>query len=231
MKPAVLIRPKSNTQNCGATLDEIRSIGSDVIVRDVRNVNGGGTILTCETANDIMKVKQLVQQQANDKYNVELPAIKKPRIKIANVCQRFTVDELVIEIKTKNVPVRNGQFGIKKIHTRQANDAIAEVDGVTFDALMKLKKIYIGWHSYEDTEHLYLKRCYKCCGFSHVASEGKHHVACSKCAGSHKAAECNSSSLKCVNCKFANQLNRLNLDTSHHAWSEKCSIIQKEKKN
>lgn len=78
VKPTVLIRPKSNIQNCGATLDEIRGIGSDVIVRDVRNVSGGVIILTCETANDTMKVKQLVQQQANDKYNVELPAIKRP---------------------------------------------------------------------------------------------------------------------------------------------------------
>lgn len=234
VKPTVLIRPKNNTQKSSATLDEIKSIGSDVIVRDVRNVNGGGIMLTCETANDTMKVKQLVQQRANDKYNVELPAIKMPRIKIVNVCESFTDVELVNEIKLKNELVRNGKIEIKKVHTkkkdngtRQVNDIIAEVDCVTFDALIKMKRICIGWHSYDVAEHLYLKRCFKCCGFSHIANECKHHVACSKCAGTHKAADCNNSSFECVNCKFANQLNGLNLDTAHHAWSKKCSILQK----
>lgn len=233
VRPTVLIKPKDNTQKSGDTLVEMKSIGNDVLVRDVRNVNGGGIVLTCDTANDTMKVKQLVQQQTNDKYIVELPAIKKPRIKIANVCESFTSDELVNEVKLKNEAVQNGQFDVKKIHTKkrdgnnQSFDVIAEVDSVTFDALMKMKKVCIGWRSYYVTEHLYLKRCFKCCGFSHIAKDCKHQIACSRCAGSHKATDCNGTVLACVNCKCANELNGLNLDTTHHAWSKNCVILNK----
>lgn len=233
VRPTVLIRPKNNTQRSSDTLEEMRSIGNDVLVRDVRNVNGGGIVLTCDTANETMRVKQLVQQQTNDKYIVELPTIKKPRIKIADVCESFTSEELINEIKLKNEAVQNGYFDVKKIHTKKRDrnnqrsfDIIAEVDSVTFDALLKMKKVCIGWHSYDVTEHLYLKRCFKCCGFSHIAHDCKHQVAGARCAGPHKAADCNGTVLACVNCKCANELNGLNLNTAHHAWSKNCVILK-----
>lgn len=238
IKPTVMIKPKNNTQRSSETIDEIRQIGNDIMVRDVKNISGGGIVLTCETANETMKVKQLVLQQTNDKYEVQLPTIKKPRIKISNVLGTHTGTDVLNEIKTKNEPLRNADIKILKFNAKRndntngqkTNDIIAEVDGTTFDACMRTRRVCIGWHSYNVTEHLYLKRCYKCCGFSHVASDCKHHVACSKCAGTHKAAECDGSSFKCVNCTIANEKYGLNLDTSHHAWSKNCSILNRRLK-
>lgn len=52
-------------------------------------------------------------------------------------------------------------------------------------------------------------------------------MACSKCAGPHKANDCEAREFKCVNCNAANNHFGLNLATAHHAWSRNCAVLQK----
>jgi hypothetical protein len=43
-------------------------------------------------------------------------------------------------------------------------------------------------------------RCYHCQKFGHVSSACKHGVACVKCSGGHKHAECHTDAIRCTNC-------------------------------
>lgn len=54
-----------------------------------RNVSGGGIVLRCNNTADTMKVKQLVSDKLGDNYEVLLPKIKLPRLRITNINVRM----------------------------------------------------------------------------------------------------------------------------------------------
>lgn len=232
--PSVVIRPINNEQTCEATLKKVREcIGatdSDMLVRNTQNIRGGGVVLSCANACDTMKVKQLVYDNAANEYDVRLPEIKGPRVRISQINADMSTDEIINDILQKNENMSNAKIEIKKVMKKNLNetkDIIAEVDARSFEIMMMTKKLFIGWNCCKVDEHVYLKRCFKCCGFSHIEKECKRDVACSKCAGSHKSVNCSSRSFGCVNCMVANQQYGLNLPTEHHAWSRNCTVLQK----
>lgn len=82
------------------------------------------------------------------------------------------------------------------------------------------------WRECKVEQHLYVKRCFKRCGFSHTAQQCQQNVQfCSKCAGNHKYDSCRSKKMCCINCKVANEKYGLTLNTEHHAWSKDCRVL------
>lgn len=234
--PTVVIQPKDNKQTCEATTKIVKEcIGtSSMLVRNTQNIRGGGVVLSCANANDTMKMKQIIDSSTGGEYDVRLPEIKKPRVKISQIHADLSTDEILHDITNKNETLKNAKIEIKKVIRRgQANtkDIIAEVDCRSFEAMMVMQKMLIGWNSCKVDEHIYLKRCFKCCGFSHIEKECKNELACSKCAEKHKSANCNSRSFGCVNCIMANKKYGLDLATEHHAWNRSCAVLQKRIKN
>lgn len=222
--PTVSVKPKQNTQKQRSheTFQEIMSgvtsIGS--VVRDTRNIRGGGILISCQNAEATMTVKQMIEKNIGDKYEIELPPIRYPRVRIMRVDINFSENEIINDIINKN-DLENATIKIiKKLkHGRHGlfNDVIIEVDCDTFSKLDKTKKLCIGWRIHDVSEHCYLKRCFKCCGFGHIAKECRKKTACSKCAGEHKVNECHNTSHQCINCITINNKHKLNLSTEHHA--------------
>lgn len=230
--PTVVIKPKIDNEKCEATLQRVKEniVGSEALVRDTKNIRGGGIVISCANAVDTMKMKQLIDHNIGNDYDVCLPEIKKPRVKITNIGDDLTTDEILSDIVNKNNFAHDATFQIKKVMKNKRNntqDVVAEVDCKSFEYMMTAKKLFIGWKRCNVVEHVYLKRCFKCCGFSHIAKECKHNIACSKCAGSHKSADCDGKKYLCVNCCAANTKYGLNLATNHHAWSRECCVLQK----
>lgn len=230
--PTVVVKPKNDNQGCEATLQKIRQklAGSDVSVRDTHNIRGGGIVISCSNAGDTLKMKQLIESNNGDDMDVRLPEIQKPRVKIHKIDSSLTSDEIIDDIINKNEALTQASIQIKKVMKNKngkTQDMVVEVDGMTFNRMIALGKLYIGWNRCAVGEHIYLKRCFKCCGFSHIAKECRHNFACSKCAGPHKSNECNQRQIMCVNCVTANATYGLNLTTNHHAWSRNCSVLQK----
>lgn len=230
--PTVVIKPKQDKQKCEATLQRVREniVGSELLVRDTKNIRGGGIVISCANAADTMKMKQLIDQNIGNDYDVCLPEIKKPRVKISNISSELTSDEILNDVMNKNDFLRDATIQIKKVMKdkhKDTQDVVAEVDCKSFESMMIARKLFIGWRRCNVVEHIYLKRCFKCCGFSHIASECQHNIACSKCAGSHKSGDCDGKQYLCVNCSAANGKYGLNLATNHHAWSRNCCVLQK----
>lgn len=139
-----------------------------LLVRDTQNIRGGGIVISCANAADTMKVKQLFDKNDQNEYDVHLPEIKKPRVKIMNVDGDMSPDDIVFDVVNKNDSLHYANFVIKKILKNENNnsqDIVAEVYGGTFDVMMNLRKIFVGWNRCIVMEHVYLRRCFKCCGF------------------------------------------------------------------
>lgn len=229
---SVVIQPKNHKQRCEATLQKIKESIGDIerCVRDTKHTRNGGIVISCASAGDTVRMKQQIDTVMSDEYEVRLPQIKNPRVKISQINIDLETDDILHDIMNKNDLLNSAKMEIKKTIRHNhigTQDIIAELDCVSFDTMMTRKKLLIGWKSCSVYEHVYIKRCFKCCGFSHIAKDCKHDLACSKCAGSHKSNACDSRILKCINCSAANAKFGLNLTTEHHAWSRDCTVLHK----
>lgn len=167
-----------------------------------------------------------------------MPIAKNPRLRITNIDTDIEVDSVIDELKRNNESIKEFDLKIiaiipKKYHGQMSKDIIVEVKNDVYKKLLDLSVLILPWRECRVYEHLYLKRCFKCCGFSHISQQCKqNNQYCSKCAGNHKFDSCNSKKMCCINCKMANEKSNLKLDTRHHAYSKECihscySILQR----
>lgn len=234
VKPAVVIKPK-NKQHSKKTMEEIvKTVDKkSVNVCSTRNARNGGVILQCSNATETMKVKQIVHEKLGDEYEVLLPAVKDPRLRITNIDSQIADESVIEELKLNNENIRDIEMKLvavisKKFRGTTTKEAIVEVKSTVYKKLLEIGELNLPWRECRIIEHLYLKRCFKCCGFSHIAGQCKQTTqSCSKCAGNHKLDDCKSKKLCCVNCKAANESSKMNLKTNHHAYSKECSILQR----
>lgn len=113
-------------------------------------------------------------------------------------------------------------FGKKEV------TSILELNCKSFNEVMKEGRINIGWSRCHAREHLRVKVCYKCSGFSHKAGECTRKKACQRCAGEHDIKECESKEVKCVNCVHANAKLIVGIDTNHTTFSRKCTVLTRK---
>lgn len=234
INPVVVVKPK-NKQTSKKTMEVIKNtVGRKAVkVCSSKGIRDGGIVISCENDNDTMKVKQLVEKACGKSYDVHLPEIKKPRLRITNVSANIDEKKLISEIKKVNSDLKNDDLQLiavieKNKHSYSYRDLIVEVNGTTYNKMIKMGKLFLDWRECRVTEHLYLQRCYKCCGFSHIAKNCKLSQKCSKCAGAHKFQDCKRKVLKCVNCCNVKEKYGADIDDRHHAWSNSCMVYQRK---
>lgn len=91
---------------------------------------------------------------------------------------------------------------------------------------MKGGRISIGWDSCKLFEHIFVRRCYKCYGFGHIAKDCSGQKVCSRCSLVHEndGKECKSKSLKCINCINA-KIKSVNVN--HGVFDNNCPVYKK----
>lgn len=231
IKPAVVIRPKNKQQSSQTLSDITGKVGkSTVNVCGTRNVRDGGIVLRCDNSTETMKVKQLVVDSLGDDYEVTLPKIKLPRLRISNIDPEIKNDEILSELKSHNPTINNMNMRVitvlsRKYRDSSYNEIVIEVNSVDYKQLIDMKKLRLPWRECRIFEHLYLVRCYKCCGFQHKSNDCQQNQKCG--SGSHKSIDCKSKRKCCINCKAANDKNKMNIDVNHHAWSKQCPILKR----
>lgn len=235
VKPAVVIRPK-NKQDSKKTFEDItKNVEKDAVnVCGTRNVKDGGIVLRCDNTTETMKVKQIVNDKLGDDYEVILPKVKNPRLRITNIPTDLQKESVVDELKKNNEKIRDMDINLvtiinKKATSRQtaSNDIVIEVNGAAYSKFMEMKVLKLPWRECRVFEHVYMKRCYKCLGFSHIAKDCKNEQKCSKCAGPHKFSDCKAKKVSCANCRIANESLKSKIATNHHAWSKECIVYKR----
>lgn len=235
VKPAVIIKPKDDRQNCSETFDEIKNNVDyrQINACGIRNIRGGGIVISCDTPSTTLQLKSIVDSKLKDKYDVKLPEIKRPRLRIKFIYKEIPEAELVEVLKTQNDILKDKTIVIIKIlkpkdTNKKHYDVVFETDCETSESLLRMRFINLGWKRCEIVKHTHITRCFKCNGFSHISTNCTGRLSCGRCAGSHKTSECNSTRYECVNCKLVCSKYSLKLDYNHHAWSSDCITLQRK---
>lgn len=121
----------------------------------------------------------------------------------------------VEEVKIKIFPCPRGQ-----------QVAIVEIREKWAAKLISTGKIKIGWVSCRVRERVNVTRCFRCCGFGHVAKECKgidRSKLCYKCFGAgHKARECTATG----NCMLCTEKGVEQAELTHPVGSGKCQVYR-----
>jgi hypothetical protein len=234
VKPAVVIKPKNKQQASKKTREEIcnKVDKSLVNVCGTRNARKGGVVLRCESAGETEKVKQLFENKMGDEYDIVLPKVRLPRLRITNIDVDIPKDDILMELKKYNSQMEQMNLKLitvigRKHHDNEYNDIIVEMNGNAYNKLKELGKLKLPWRECRIYSHLYLVRCYKCCGFFHKSDQCSINQKCHKCSGPHKYSECKSKTECCINCKITNVQYNMKLDTKHSAWSTHCPVLKR----
>ena len=131
---------------------------------------------------------------------------------------------LITVLKISGIDMKLITFIKKSFRNRSTKDIIVEVNSEAQKQLRKIDTLKLPWSECKIYEHMYIKRCFKYCGFSHLAKDCTRKQ---KCAGNHKYSDCKSKDNCCINCSVANNKFKLKLDTNHLSWSKVCSVLQR----
>lgn len=231
--PVVLLKPKKH-QKCSETKDDLsKNIDPTTIaISNIQNMPKGVVAIKCINDDELNKFKVEAKKALSDKYDVHIPEIRGQRVRISNIDQDYSDEKLIDSIMTQNDFIKNGSLKViskfeNKIR-KGSYEAIVECDSENFVAIINNEKLSIGWNSCRVKEYVNVKRCFRCCGYNHVASKCKNKKACLNCGEDHVAKECTANKSVCVNCKIAVEKFKLNLDINHPAWSKECSVYKRK---
>lgn len=235
-EPDIVIQPKKNDQNSDTTINDIKKniSPSKICIDKLRKAANGAIIVKCANKESSELFQNCAKEKLCDNYDVKVPDVKNPQIKIINVTEKLSEEEIIKKIKKQNdfVPEK-AELKVKKTieHTnkdgRMHYTVIIEVDQVTYQQIITHDKLSIGWDRCRIFEHIFIMRCYQCLGFNHSSKVCTKKQACFRCGGEHERKSCTSDQIKCVNCSFAVSTLGLNIDAGHEAYSPDCAVLQK----
>lgn len=232
IKPAVIVKPKTKQANKKTHEEIANKIDKNTVkVCGTRNARDGGVVLRCEDRNDALQVKDVFNEKMGEDYDVILPKAKLPRLRITNVDPDIARENILMELKNYNDSLVQMNIKLvavigKKYNDNAYNDVIIEVDVTGYKQLIDMGKLKLPWRECKIIEHLYIVRCYSCCGFFHKSVDCTIKQKCHKCSGHHKFSDCKTKIECCINCKLANVQFHMKLDTKHSAWSKNCPVLK-----
>lgn len=212
-------------------------------VSRMKKCSNGTVILGCETGEEIRKLKDTVQEKMGENFKVTESNQAQPKVKIVNIDSeemKLEDDELIEIIKMQNrMEEREGREIkiVKRLNRerdeeqirRRGNEGslIMQMDEETHQEMLSRGKISVGWKKCAVYNHVNVKRCFKCWGYYHIAKNCTREETCHKCAGNHKASECEAENRKCVNCTHKNQAFNLKINVEHDALDKECPTFKR----
>lgn len=197
-------------------------------LRGISSTQNGGVIVELPSSAEREKLKTDAVTNLGDNFVVSTPIGSRPRIRLFGFTVEYNAVDLVNILKEQNASVMSDNTHISVIHIFQSKKnkrfgAFLQVDSRTFNKMIAVDKIFIGWDSCQANEDLNIRRCYKCWGFNHVSSKCSADLQkCPLCCGNHHQNECDSSIEKCAVCSDVVAKNHLNIDTNHSVFSKNC---------
>ncbi|KAK9745555.1 hypothetical protein QE152_g6830 [Popillia japonica] len=171
----------------------------------IKNIKDGGVIIKCRNKEDSSKIKDAAEKKLKKKYDIKVPRLLNPCIKILDIEENMEENELIACIKKQNPFIQHENFTItvkalKKMKTKSMS--IIEVDPVTYTKIISEGKLSIGWNI--------------CRVFEYV---NVFH---------HETDACASDSWKCINCLDANQDLKLDFALNHSPFDISCPCLKRK---
>ena len=236
-KPVVIVKPKDPAQLASLTkVDIVKNINpaeSQLSIAKVRTIKDGGVVIGCSTSEDNARFKEIAQKKLSDKYVIKEFKGILPSIKVVGMTENYSAEDLTellehVIKRNDNVFNLNSVCRVLKIWPTKKNkdvfQAIFQVDRETYSKILQTGGIFIGFDYCSVFDAVHVTRCFKCCGYNHLASKCPiKETICPKCGSKHEAKDCKSETYKCVNCVSYNAKNKFNVDTEHTVWDPSCT--------
>ncbi|XP_073954134.1 uncharacterized protein [Choristoneura fumiferana] len=184
-------------------------------VRGLRKTKNGGVVISTDTKDDIVKLKQSTQLTTSG-LTVDDPQKRKPRIVIIGVpaCMQETevfkcIYHQNVADKLQGMSIENFLSSVKLSHKSGKREAetcnyVIEVPGNIRKALITKERIFINWSSCPVRDFTTVTRCYKCHQYGHAAKSCREAATtCGHCGETgHGIKECTKKSdpAKCATC-------------------------------
>lgn len=239
----VVVKPKNKEQKQDETISSIKGAikPRDFAVRRMQGAVKGGVIIECENDDDCTKLVTEVEKKLGEKYEVRKPKNLLPRVKLLRAEIYDTEDdeflkslgklnkELGLNIDNAEVVKREEVKFFKGRKLRDRFNVVLQVSAELYDKMMKQEVLSYGWGYSRVVDNVYIRRCYNCYGFNHIAAECKNKPICSKCGSEeHVKKDCKVKREKCHNCVVANDKLRKGLDVNHSVWSLECEVYKRK---
>lgn len=117
VEPVVLVKPKKN-QKCADTRDELnRKVLQNVDnVKGVNNIPKGGIEIKCNSNEDRSNIQKKAMEELGEEYNVIIPKLRHPKIKIVNMSEKLTSEEIINNIKSQNKAIEEAEMKVVSVY-------------------------------------------------------------------------------------------------------------------
>lgn len=233
----VVIKPKNNELSSSkrtleAVQKHVNPLALEVGIKEIWNTREGGVAIKCDTRNEIEKVKTAVEKKLSKTYNVVAPNLKNPCIKVIDIVNELTADNLLSHLKKQNsfLNLDTTELTVKVIkRMRTKYMSIIECDPGSHRRILEEGYLYLDWSRCRVFNYVSVFRCFKCGGFGHRRDECKSAIKCLKCCAlDHSTENCVCDSYSCNNCIEANKNINTQFDISHSMYDNACPVFRKK---
>jgi len=210
-------------------------IGSLKTLRDGRVQIETGSIQEAET------LTKNIRDKLGDKMETNIQRPRKPRLKIHNIPEDITTDNIEDTLIAQNpdIGLEKGEIIPKFTYEtkKRTRNIVIEVNSHTRKKLIH-NKVKLGWIICSIEDYLVATRCFRCSRYNHRMRDCRGTETCPLCAGNHNLKDCKAqpAEFKCINCRMYNHHNKnAELNENHSSLDRKCpsllAIIEKYKRN
>ncbi|XP_023215055.1 uncharacterized protein LOC111617923 [Centruroides sculpturatus] len=252
---AVLVYPSDEEEGARTDIKEITEQIFDKIqphkirvkIKEVKLIRDNGVCIRVGSEEDGKKLKEEIGkiQEIKDKIKCRTSGGKRPRVILLNVPQCIPEEE-IIEVMTRQNDIWRGlekdnieekctiNTVIKGKKTKEnCHHVVISVTPSIRNILIAHKTISMAWTTIRVDDFVPVRRCYRCCGFGHMARDCTEQQRCSHCSRGHRFKECQLTNTipSCHNCKLTNRNlpPEKKLPTNHNAFSAECPVLIKLK--
>ncbi|XP_061726077.1 uncharacterized protein LOC133531717 [Cydia pomonella] len=184
-------------------------------VRGLRKIRNGGVVISTDSREDVIKLKQSAQLTTSG-LTVDEPQKRKPRIVVIGVPTDMQEPEVLKCIYQQNLADKLQDWSLEKFmasiklsHKSGKKGAetcnyIIEVSGVIRKALITNDRVFVNWSSCPVRDFTLVTRCFKCQFYGHAAKTCKMESnVCGHCGeAGHSFKECTKKDKapKCATC-------------------------------
>lgn len=234
-KPTLIITPKDASQCSNITksviLQNVDPIKENLMVKQVHDVSNGGIAVRCDNET---KLIDLVNSKLSNEYHVKQVSPIHPRVRISGLSEKLEGVTLFDMLKSQNSAIFDTNSYVKFLSidalrkNKNVFHATFETDVETYHRFLSAGYVIIGFDYCKVYDAIDIRRCFKCCGFHHLASKCSSEAPiCPRCAGNHALADCNNVNLKCSNCtKHNTRSNVKKVRVDHAVWDKSCEVYK-----
>ncbi|XP_023242613.1 uncharacterized protein LOC111640786 [Centruroides sculpturatus] len=240
--------PRINMEEVANTIKQrVEPHRLGIQVKSMFKIKGDGICVRVGNVKDCQILSTAIEAlpEVADKIECKQAEGKKPRLILLNVPNsipeedliealyeqndiwgKITKEEVLEEYKVRTILLRGK---VKE----NCGHVIISVPPKIRNVILSRKYMSLSWASVRVDDFISLLRCYKCCGYNHLARDCTNRLTCSHCGREHKYTECNGRHKipLCINCDEHNQdlPNGKHIPTDHNAFYAQCQITQRLK--